>query len=79
LPETPASVAHVTMSLCLSIVKLSSWTVHFDKEENDTGIGKANGGLRELCCSVITKRELSNAAKLSIFKIGLYSDPHLWT
>jgi len=36
-------------------------------EEIDTRIGKANAVLRELDRSVVTKWELSNAAKLSIF------------
>ena len=31
-------------------------------------VGKANVVLRELYCSVLTKRELSNTAKLSVFK-----------
>jgi len=34
----------------------------------DTRIGKANAVLRELYCSVVTKRELSKNAKLSVFK-----------
>jgi len=34
----------------------------------DTRIGKANAVLRELYCSVVTKRELSKNAKLSIFE-----------
>jgi len=34
----------------------------------DTRIGKANAVLRELYRSVVTKGELSNAAKLSVFK-----------
>ena len=34
----------------------------------DTRIGKANSVLRELYCSVVTKRELSKNAKLSVFK-----------
>jgi len=37
-------------------------------EERDTRIGKANAFLRELCRSVAAKRELSNTAKLSVFK-----------
>jgi len=37
-------------------------------EEIDTRIGKANAVLRELDCSVVTKRELSNIVKLSVFK-----------
>jgi len=34
----------------------------------DTLIGKANAVLHELYCSVVTKRELSKTAKLSVFK-----------
>jgi len=34
----------------------------------DTRIGKANSVLRELCCSVVTKREISNTAKFSDFQ-----------
>jgi len=34
----------------------------------DTRIGKANAVLRELYCSVVSKRELSKNAKLSVFK-----------
>jgi len=37
-------------------------------EEIDPRIGKANAVLRELCRSVVAKRELSNTAKLSVFK-----------
>ena len=37
-------------------------------QEIDTRIGKANAVLRELYRSVATKRELSNTAKLSVFK-----------
>ena len=37
-------------------------------EEIDTRIGKASAVLRELDRSVVTKWELSNTAKLSIFK-----------
>jgi len=37
-------------------------------KEIDTRIGKANADLRELYCSVVTKRELSEIAKLSVFK-----------
>ena len=33
----------------------------------DTRIGKANTVLRELYCSVVTKRDLSKHAKLSVF------------
>ena len=39
-----------------------------EPQEIDTRIGKANVVLRELYCSVLTKRELSNTAKLSVFK-----------
>ena len=35
----------------------------------DTRIGKANAFLRELYCSVVTKRELSETSKLSVFKL----------
>jgi len=34
----------------------------------DTRIGEANAVLRELYCSVGTRRELSNTTKLSVFK-----------
>jgi len=37
-------------------------------QEIDTRFSKANAVLRELYRSVATKRELSNAAKLSVFK-----------
>ena len=37
-------------------------------EELDTQIGKASAVMRALHCSVVMKRELSNKAKLSIFK-----------
>jgi len=37
-------------------------------EEIDTRVGKANAVLREFFCSVVRKRELSNTAKLSVFK-----------
>ena len=37
-------------------------------EETDAWIAKANAVLRELYRSVVTKRELSNTAKLSDFK-----------
>jgi len=37
-------------------------------KEIDTRIGKANSVLRELYCSLVTKRELSKTAKLSVFK-----------
>jgi len=35
----------------------------------DTRIGKAHAVLRELYCCVVTKRELSKNAKLSVFKL----------
>jgi len=37
-------------------------------EEIDTRIGKPNAALRELYRSVVTKQELSNTTKLSVFK-----------
>jgi len=37
------------------------------KKNIDTRIGKANAVLRELYCSVVTKREISNTAKFSNF------------
>jgi len=37
-------------------------------EQIDTRIGKVNAVLRELYHPVVTKRELSNTAKLSVFK-----------
>jgi len=37
-------------------------------EEIDTRISEANAVLRELYRSVVTKRELSNTAKVSVFK-----------
>jgi len=37
-------------------------------KEIDLRIGKANSALRELYCSVVTKRELSKTAKLLVFK-----------
>jgi len=37
-------------------------------KEIDTRIDEANAVLRELHCSVVTKRELPNTAKLSVFK-----------
>jgi len=37
-------------------------------EEVETRIGKANAVLGELHRSVVTKRELSNTAKLSVFR-----------
>ena len=37
-------------------------------EEIDTRTGKANAVLRELDCSAVTKRELSETTKLSVFK-----------
>jgi len=35
----------------------------------DTRIGKSNAFLRESYCSVVTKRELSKTAKLSVLKL----------
>jgi len=40
-----------------------------EPQEIDTRIGKTNAVLRELYRSVATKRELSNTAKLSVFKL----------
>ena len=37
-------------------------------KEIDTRVGKVNTVLRELYLSVVTKRELSNTAELSVFK-----------
>ena len=37
--------------------------------ELDTRIGKANAALRELYRSEVTKRQFSNTAKLSVFKL----------
>jgi len=37
-------------------------------EEIDTRIGEANAVVREIPLSAVTKRELSNNAKLSVFK-----------
>jgi len=37
-------------------------------EEIDARIGHTKAVLRELCCSVVTKRELSNTAKLSVIE-----------
>jgi len=34
----------------------------------DTWIVKANAGLRELSCAVVTKQKLSKTAKISVFK-----------
>jgi len=68
-----------------------SATIHFkylrvvltsDRRRNkeiDTWIGEANAVLRELYRSVVTKCELSNTAKLSVFRAGLCYDPHLWS
>jgi len=44
---------------------------------SDARTGKANAFLRELYCSVVTKRELSKTSKAFSFNIGLCSDPHL--
>jgi len=46
-------------------------------KEVDTRIDKADAVLRELYRSVVTKRELSNIVKLSVFKTGIGSDLHL--
>jgi len=43
------------------------------KSKIDTRIGKANAVLRELYGSVVRKRELSNTAKLSVFKLVFVS------
>ena len=40
-----------------------------ERQEFDARIGKANAVLRELYCSVTTKRELWHTAKLSVFKL----------
>ena len=45
----------------------------------DTRIGKANAVLRERYCSVMTKREFSKNAKLSVFKSVFCSNPRLWS
>jgi len=42
------------------------WKV--EPQEIDTRIGKVDAVLRKLYCSVLTKRELSNTAKLSVLK-----------
>jgi len=42
------------------------------EQKLDAGIGKANTGLCEVYCSVITKRELSNNAKLTVFNGSLF-------
>jgi len=54
------------------IEKIKHFEVVFtsDRRQNNevnTGIGKANAVLRELYRSLVTKRELSNTAKLSVF------------
>ena len=43
-----------------------------EPQEIDTRIGKANAILRELYRSVLTKRELSNTAKLSVSNQSLF-------
>ena len=49
-------------------------------EEVDTRIAEVNAVLRELYRSVVTKRELSNTAKLSVFTVNRScSDPCLWS
>ena len=50
---------------CLRVVLTSDGSRN---KEIDTRIGKANAVLRELYCSVVGKRELSQTAKLSVFK-----------
>jgi len=40
--------------------------------KTDTRIGEANAVLREFYRCVVTKRELSNTAKLSVFKYFLF-------
>jgi len=51
-------------------------------EEADAWIAKANAVLRELYRSVVTKREVPNTAKLSVFKSVfvpiLTYDPESW-
>jgi len=51
-------------------------------KETDAWMAKANAVLRELSCSVVTKREVSNTAKLSDFKSVsvpiLRYDPDSW-
>ena len=41
-------------------------------EEIDTRIGEENAVMREICRSVVTKLELSNTAKLSVFKSVIF-------
>jgi len=48
-------------------------------QEVDTRIGKANAVLRELYRSVVTKRELLNTAKLSVFKSIFVPILYLWS
>jgi len=43
-----------------------------DGRQIDTGIGEANVVLRELYRSVVTKRELTNTAKLSVLYRPLF-------
>ncbi len=40
-------------------------------------IGAAAAFLRSLCCTVVMERELSQKAKLSIYRLSFY--PHLWS
>ena len=50
-----------------------------ERQEIDTRIGKANAVLRELYRSVRTRRELSNTAKLSVFKSIFVPILYLWS
>jgi len=47
-------------------------------KEIDTRIGKAKAVPCEFFWSMVTTLELSNTAKLSVFKSVFVSDPHLW-
>jgi len=64
---------------CIGVVFASDgrWS-----EEADGWIAKANAVLRELYRSVVTKREVSHTAKLSVFKsvfvLILTCDPESW-
>ena len=49
------------------------------EREIDRRIGKAAAIMRTLHRSVVVKRELSEKAKLSIYRFGLRSYPHLWS
>jgi len=57
---------NINMTTLLGVVLTSdgSWN-----KESDRRIAKANAVLREPYCSVVTKREISNTAKLSVFKL----------